>query len=48
MSEFSGCGKALQGAFIINPYDVEQIAMKIDETINTSPQEKVARMEHMF
>jgi len=36
VSEFSGCGKALQGAFIINPYDVEAIAIKIDEAINTS------------
>lgn len=38
----------MQGAFIINPYDVEEIAIKIDEAINSSSQEKNARMEHIY
>jgi trehalose-6-phosphate synthase len=40
VSEFSGCGRALGGAFTINPYNVEDISQKIYEAIDISSVEK--------
>jgi trehalose-6-phosphate synthase len=41
LSEFAGCARSLSGIFTINPYDVEDIATKIDEAINISSEEKL-------
>jgi len=36
ISENSGCVNALEGAFVVNPFDSEDIVLKIDHAINTS------------
>jgi trehalose-6-phosphate synthase len=45
VSEFSGCARALGGAFTINPYNVEEIASKIYESIDIQALEKKQRMQ---
>lgn len=34
VSEFSGCAKALGGSFLVNPYNIDDIASKIYEAID--------------
>jgi trehalose-6-phosphate synthase len=45
VSEFSGCARALGGAFTINPYNIEEISSKIYESIDISSTEKQQRMQ---
>ena len=45
MSEFSGCARALGGAFTVNPYDSEDIANKIAEAVSIPAAERLQRMQ---
>jgi len=45
MSEFSGCARALAGAFTVNPYDSEDMAMKIAEAVSIPSTERLQRMQ---
>jgi len=47
ISEFSGCFH-LSGALTVNPYDIQDIACKIDEAISMTIQEKAQRMSVSF
>ena len=48
VSEFAGCARSLSGSFTINPYDIEDIASKIDEAININNDIKQLRMQQSF
>jgi len=44
LSEFAGAAEELDGAMLVNPYDVEDFADKIKEALLLSAKEKKARM----
>jgi len=44
LSEFAGAAEELDGAILVNPYDVEDFADKIKEALLLSAKEKKARM----
>ncbi len=47
LSRFAGAAHELQGAIIVNPYDIEEMANAIKLAIEMSPQEQQLRMEKM-
>ena len=48
LSEFSGCARQLNGAFIINPFDVIDISQNLNKVLHTSADDKFERMDQMF
>ena len=48
LSEFSGCNRALGGVLKINPFNVDDIARKIELAISMSAEEKEQRMKIAF
>ncbi len=47
LSQFAGASQELQGALIINPYDIEQMADSIKEAIEMSRKKQQYRMNQM-
>lgn len=45
LSEFAGASAELDGALIVNPYDVDAVAESIERALSMSPEEKRARMK---
>lgn len=48
LSEFSGCARQLNGAYIVNPFDLFDISQNLSKVLLTAPDEKQERMEQMF
>lgn len=48
LSEFAGAAGALEGALLINPYDVEGISERLCEALDMSLDERVTRWERMM
>jgi trehalose 6-phosphate synthase/phosphatase len=44
LSEFAGAAEEMTEALLVNPYDVDQIAMRIEEALEMHPEERRARM----
>ena len=47
LSCFAGASQELQGAIIINPYDIENSADAIKQAIEMTPEEQIQRMKQM-
>ncbi|HEV2489283.1 MAG TPA: trehalose-6-phosphate synthase [Candidatus Acidoferrales bacterium] len=47
LSEFTGAARELRDAFIVNPYDTEQIANAIHTALEMDPHERQERMRQM-
>jgi trehalose 6-phosphate synthase/phosphatase len=47
LSEFAGAAQELHHAYIVNPYDTDQMARKLDEALNASPEQQQRRMKPM-
>ncbi|HEV2298340.1 MAG TPA: trehalose-6-phosphate synthase [Candidatus Acidoferrales bacterium] len=47
LSEFTGAARELQDAFVVNPYDTEQIADAIHTALEMEPRERQERMRRM-
>ncbi len=47
LSEFAGAAQELHQAYIVNPYDTDQMAQKIDAALNASPEQQQLRIEPM-
>jgi len=47
LSRFAGASQELQGALIVNPYDIEKMADAIKEGLEMSPEEQQQRMQKM-
>jgi len=47
LSRFAGASQELQGAIIINPYDIEKAANKIKQALEMTPDEQNQRMKQM-
>lgn len=47
LSEFTGAARELRDAFIVNPYDTEQIADAMHSALEADPQERQERMRQM-
>jgi len=47
LSEFAGAAQELFNAFIVNPYDIEQVANTIKKALNLSEKQKIALIEPM-
>ena len=48
ISEFSGCKQALNGAYLVNPYNIEEISKQIDFAITQKMHFKSDRMGIQF
>jgi trehalose-6-phosphate synthase len=44
LSEFAGAAEEMTDALLVNPYDVDQIAARIEEALEMPAQQQVARM----
>jgi trehalose 6-phosphate synthase len=47
LSRFAGASQEMQGAMIVNPYDIEQTADAIKLALEMRPEEQQQRMKHM-
>lgn len=47
LSQFTGASREFHDAFIVNPYDIEEIADSIHSSLNMPPDERKARMQRM-
>jgi len=47
LSEFAGAAEELTEALLVNPYDIDQIAARIEEALEMPAQERTARMSAM-
>jgi trehalose-6-phosphate synthase len=47
LSEFAGAAEELREALLVNPYSIDQIAARLKEAVEMTPQEKHARLEHL-
>jgi len=47
LSRFAGASQEMQGAMIVNPYDIEQTADAIKQALEMHPEEQSQRMKHM-
>ena len=44
LSEFAGAAEEMTDALLVNPYDLDQIAARIEEALEMPAQQQVARM----
>jgi trehalose 6-phosphate synthase len=47
LSRFAGASQELQGALVVNPYDIEKMADAIKEALEMPPEEQMQRMQKM-
>jgi trehalose 6-phosphate synthase/phosphatase len=47
LSEFAGAAEELRDALLVNPYSIDQIAARLKEAVEMTPQERHARLEHL-
>ena len=47
LSQFTGASRELHDAFIVNPYDIEEVADSIHSSLTMPPDERKARMRRM-
>ncbi len=47
LSELAGAAEELEGAILVNPYNIEDFAQSIQKALNMADTEKALRMEHM-
>jgi trehalose 6-phosphate synthase len=47
LSRFAGASQELQGALVVNPYDIEKMADAIKEALEMPPEEQLQRMHKM-
>jgi trehalose-6-phosphate synthase len=47
LSQFTGAARELTDAFIVNPYDTEQLSEAIRVALEMDPEERRTRMQHM-
>jgi trehalose 6-phosphate synthase/phosphatase len=47
LSEFAGAAAELDGAQVVNPYDVDGVAARIGDALSMAPAERAARMQRL-
>jgi trehalose 6-phosphate synthase len=47
LSQFTGASREFHDAFIVNPYDIEEVADSIHSSLSMPPDERKARMQRM-